>query len=534
MNPMKARQRALHSKSVQASLPQINRGIEREALRVLEDGLLSQEPHPKALGSKLTHSWITTDFSEAQLELITSVSRSARDTLAQLDQIHRFVYPVLGDELLWCASMPCVLTGDADIPLAGYGNSNLGQLKTTYRRGLGLRYGRAMQTISAVHYNFSLSDELWAGLHESETGPKGPDANFISERYFDCLRNFRRWSWLPIYLFGASPAVCRSFVAGREHRLAAVDKNSLAAPWGTSLRNGDLGYQSNTQSEALQVSYNSLEDYVKGLTRAIITPHPVYAGLGRQSDHDFPQVNDCVLQSEAEFYSTVRAKRVAPAGENFLLHILMHGVEYIEVRLLDVNPYHPLGIDLETLCFMDAFLLWCLIAESPQHSSADQKNIHENILRTVYEGRKPGLALLDWKTNQKKPLTEWAGELLDEMREVAEALDLAHGSNHFTASLDAQKIKVDDADATPSGRILQDMQREKSAFFHFAKQQTLAHREELLSRPLPPETLKRFQEESRLSLVREAERNNSRELSFDSYLEKLAAGYKQLDAAFAK
>jgi glutamate--cysteine ligase len=183
-----------------------SRGIERETLRVDDKGNLSNKDHPVGLGSKLTHPLITTDFSEAQLELITPVAQSIDETIKKLNDTHRFVYQHMDDEILWASSMPCILQGDGDIPLARYGNSNLGKLKTTYRNGLSIRYGRSMQTICAVHYNFSFSDTLWQGLAKMEA--KEDSLSFRSERYFDLMRNFRRYSWLAIYLTGASPAVC--------------------------------------------------------------------------------------------------------------------------------------------------------------------------------------------------------------------------------------------------------------------------------------------------------------------------------------
>ena len=138
----------------------IRRGIEKESLRVAPDGNLSGRSHPRELGSTLTHPNITTDFSEAQLELITGVHATPEACIGQLHEIHRYVYSSLDDELLWVASMPCFVGDDADIPVGRYGTSNIGMAKTVYRLGLGHRYGRLMQTISGIHYNFSLPERL--------------------------------------------------------------------------------------------------------------------------------------------------------------------------------------------------------------------------------------------------------------------------------------------------------------------------------------------------------------------------------------
>src|SRR3954466_8895039 len=160
------------------ALRQIRRGIEKESLRVRADSKLALTPHPAALGSPLTHPHITTDFSESQLELITGVADPGDGGLGELARIHQFVYANIGDELLWASSMPCNLPADAQIPVGQYGSSHVARMKTIYRMGLSWRYGRRMQTISGIHYNFSFPE-------------------VTSEGYFDLIRNFRRLSWLP-------------------------------------------------------------------------------------------------------------------------------------------------------------------------------------------------------------------------------------------------------------------------------------------------------------------------------------------------
>ncbi|MBD3648987.1 MAG: glutamate--cysteine ligase, partial [Pseudomonadales bacterium] len=440
-----------------------NRGIEREALRVDLQGRLAATPHPSFLGSKLCNPLITTDFSEAQLELITPVTSSLDNMMERLRDIHRFVYSGLQDELLWTSSMPCVLQGDDNVPLAQYGPSNLGTLKTTYRNGLGHRYGRSMQTISAVHYNFSFSDAFWKRLAEVEQATDSP--TWRSERYFDLMRNFRRFSWLLIYLFGASPAVCNTFVEGRQHNLDRFDEGSLYARGATSLRNGDLGYQSNTQSGLINICYNSLGDYVKSLADAICTPWEDYQQMGIKKDDEYIQVSPNILQSEAEFYTTIRAKRVPPAGANFLETLLDQGVEYIEVRMLDVNPYLPLGIDEEEVNFLDTFLLYCLLETSPAHDDPLCKSVRDNVMATVYQGRERD-TMLDDGTSQRS-IRDWCAESLAGVGAVADALDRREVGVH-SRSVSAQIAKLDDPELTPSARILADMQGESIPFFRFA------------------------------------------------------------------
>ena len=186
------------------------RGVEKESLRVTEDGLLARRPHPRALGSALTHPYITTDYSEALPELVTPPQRTHWETLQFLCDLHGFIQRRLDGELLWPASMPCELPPDDEIPIAQYGPSNAGLMKTVYRRGLGYRYGRAMQAIAGVHFNYSLPARFWpeyrAFAERSE-----PLADFRSAELMALVRNYRRCAWLVTYLFGASPALCRSF-----------------------------------------------------------------------------------------------------------------------------------------------------------------------------------------------------------------------------------------------------------------------------------------------------------------------------------
>ena len=217
------------------------KGIEKESLRVTPDGRISQRPHPRALGSPLTHEHVTTDYSEALIELVTPTFTTSWELLEYLTELHQFVYRHLGDELLWCTSMPCRLAGDSSIPLAEFGTSNVGRMKHVYRRGLGLRYGRIMQAISGVHFNYSFPAQFWEVL-AAVLGRRDAGQDFMSETYFGLLRNYRRHGWIVHYLFGVSPAVCRSFVAGHDdHGLEEFGHGTLYSPYATSLRMSDLG-----------------------------------------------------------------------------------------------------------------------------------------------------------------------------------------------------------------------------------------------------------------------------------------------------
>lgn len=501
------------------------RGIEREALRVDADGSLSRSPHPAFLGSKLCHPQITTDFSESQLEFVTPAYNDIKPMLANLDEIHRYVYGGLDDQLLWSSSMPCVLHNDISIPLAQYGNSNLGRLKTTYRNGLGLRYGRAMQTICAVHYNFSFTDDFWNHLQSLEQD-SSDISEYKSRRYFDLMRNFRRYSWLMVYLFGSSPAICNTFVKGRPHDLTQFDEGTLYAEGATSLRSGNLGYQSDAQKGLIGICYNSLSNYVKTLTKAITTSHKDYQRIGFRESDEYLQVNTNVLQSEAEFYTTIRAKRVPPAGANFLDVLMKEGVEYVEIRLLDVDPYDPLGISEEQIHFLDLFMLYCLLEESPAHDDSMCKLVNENLSNTVYRGRIPDLKLQDGNT--QRTLKDWGKSLLTNMSAVADLLDKTNASTNFTSSLNAQIEKLDNVDKTPSARILADMSNQSIPFFRFAMNQSIKHKTYFQSHPLTKDRHSYYETIAKDSFLSQAKIESSENESFPAYLKKIEQGYLDL------
>ncbi|NHN37125.1 glutamate--cysteine ligase [Pseudomaricurvus alcaniphilus] len=506
------------------SLMQLRKGLEKESLRVTPEGTLAQTPHPRALGSALTHPAITTDYSEALLEFITEPHTSTRQMLAELDRVQRYTYQCLDNEYLWGSSMPCMLANDASIPVGLYGGSNPGRMKTIYRLGLGERYGRSMQTIAGIHYNFSLGDEFWAFWHARE-GIDESLQQFKNRRYFDLIRNFRRYFWLLLYLFGASPAVCRSFVKGRQHQLQSFgdDEHSLHLPYATSLRMGDLGYQSDAQS-ALVVSYNDLDSYIHTLCGAITQPYPDYVAKGlRDEQGNYKQLNTSLLQIENEFYSTMRPKCVARSGETALGALRNRGVEYVEVRCVDLNPYEPLGVSAEQIHFMDVFLVYCLLADSPQTDPKKYRRSLENQRRVVNRGRDPAMRLLSDCGEQSLP--QWGTTLLDEMTWVANLLDNSLGNSHFSAALQSQRAKLEDSQLTPSARILADMQAKQQTFFRLALEQSISHAEHYRQQPLSAAEFEYMQQLALDSLAQQAAIEAQPQLDFDEYLRNYYAQY---------
>jgi glutamate--cysteine ligase len=506
----------------------ICRGIEKESLRVTPDGTLSQTPHPRALGSALTHGSITTDYSESLLEFITPVSSSISETLQTLEDIHAFVYRHIDNERLWSASMPCIVAGDAGIPVARYGSSNVGRMKTVYRYGLGNRYGRLMQAIAGVHYNFSMPDQYWPQAQAAD-GDSGPLQDYITKRYLALIRNFHRWSWLLIYLYGASPAVCASFMRGRrDHPLEPFDAegNSLHLPYATALRMGDLGYNSSAQS-SLRVCYNSLDNYLATLSEAILTPHPDYAIFNGKRDGEYMQLNDSLLQIENEFYSTIRPKRPGGSGETPLTALRERGIEYVEVRCIDVSPFHPLGIDSEQIRFLDSFLLYCLTEDSPACDEDQQQRQAANRTTVVNRGREPGITLE--APSGARSLSGWAEELLAKITGSAELLDKAHGGSAYQSAVQEQLAKVRGDSELPSARVLREMREEGMPYYRFAMSYSERWAERFRHQPVEAETIAALENEGRASLQRQADIEAADTENFEDYLSAYFNQYKAIN-----
>ncbi|HET7570478.1 MAG TPA: glutamate--cysteine ligase [Gammaproteobacteria bacterium] len=494
-------------------------GIEKESLRVTADGRIAKTPHPRALGSALTHPAITTDYSEALLEFITPPQPGTAATLAALCDIHTAVYRELGAEMLWATSMPCAVEGDSGIPIAEYGTSNVGMMKHVYRRGLGYRYGRVMQTISGVHFNYSLPVDFWPAFQEHEQRKDVPQA-FMADAYFGLIRNFQRYGWLVPYLFGASPAICKSFLTGGRHDFEEFDDYTWYAPYATSLRMSDIGYKNKNQAH-LNISYNSLHDYVAGLTEAISTPEPEYELIGLTGSDGYRQLNTNVLQIENEYYSFIRPKNIAESGEKPTLALKRRGVRYIEVRALDVNAFEPLGVSTAQLDFLETFLIYCLLADSPFTVQNEREAINRNQARVTRRGRDPKLQLES--DGSFRPLRDWAHELLAQMAPIAALLDAQSGSDNYTRILAEQRAAVDDPDRTPSARILAEMRAHEEPFFAFALRMSKQHRQFFLDREVPPELLAHFRQAAEQSLAEQAKIEASDTLPFDEFLRQYFA-----------
>ena len=492
-------------------------GLEKESLRVALDGHIAQTPHPTGLGSALTHPHITTDYAEAQLELITSPHRSIKTVLKQLDDLHRWVYANLDDEFLWVTSMPCIIDGEESIRIARYGNSNLGKMKTVYRRGLGHRYGKLMQVISGVHFNYSLPDVFWRALREY-SGSDEELVRFRSEKYMAMLRNLQRMGWLIPYLFGASPAVCESFLNHQPTTLEYLGRNTYYEPFATSLRLGDIGYQNSKEGmTGVLINYNHLKGYIGSLENATETPCPQYARIGVEVNGEYRQLNDHQLQIENEYYSSVRPKTVLKTLEKPVLAMESRGIEYIELRSVDVNAFDPLGISESQLYFLEAFMILAALQPSPPIQTSERFTIDNNINLAAHWGRDPELIL--GKAGGNTTLRSWADQILRQLEPLCAWLDQDLPGAPYSAAWREQREKIEHPEQIPSTQIIEQLRQNKESFFEFAKRQSRQTADYFQARPLDPARQQRFAAEARHSREQQMKLEQTDRTPFPEFLE---------------
>ncbi|MDN3653912.1 glutamate--cysteine ligase [Thalassotalea ponticola] len=504
------------SESTLNSLTSIKRGVERETLRVQHNGKLSTQPHNVALGSALTHDFITTDYSESLLEFITPATSSIDATLAQLKDIQKFTLANIDGDWFWPMSMPCVVESEDQIQLAQYGSSNIGRMKTVYRQGLKNRYGSMMQVIAGIHFNFSLPPAFFQQL-QTLVNDTQPLQDFISERYFGLIRNYKRFGWLIPYLFGSSPAVCPSFLNGREtpFDFSKTAQGCLYMEYATSLRMSDLGYTSSAQS-ALSICNNSLQSYVDSVQQAMNLPSDEFAKIGVKVDGEYQQLNSNVLQIENELYASIRPKRVAKSGQKPSQALQQGGVEYIEVRAMDVNPFVSTGIDKQQMLFLDVFLTYCTLEDSPATDVSEMRTFIENTDAVILQGRKPGLLLND--RGIEKTIIQWGGEVFAKLQMVASLFDSAFETTDYSQAVSGELDKIHDVNKTPSARILADLITGKENIVSWSLAKAKRYVDEITDHQYQQFSEADFQHMAQQSIAKQRQIEAADTLSFDQFL----------------
>ena len=292
-------------------------GFEKESQRVHADGSVVTTPHPKSFGSRSYHPYIQTDFAESQLELITPPNKKVEDSLRWLSAIHEVVLRSLpDDEYIFPLSMPAGLPPAEKIKVAQLDDP----ADVAYREHLVKSYGTYKQMVSGIHYNFQLDADLIQTLFKAQSEYQSA-VEFQNDLYLKMAKNFLRYQWILLYLLSATPIVDKNYFKGG---ISPLTPNQYVR----SLRSSQYGY---VNAPEIIVSYDSVEKYVETLE------HWVTEGK---------------LIAEKEFYSNVRLRGAKKARE-----FLDNGIQYLEFRLFDLNPFEPYGINLEDAKFIHHFIL---------------------------------------------------------------------------------------------------------------------------------------------------------------------------------
>jgi glutamate--cysteine ligase len=512
------RRNPLVDKTLQPFLIHGLKGIEKESLRVAREGTISLSLHPVQLGAALTHPHITTDYSEALLELITPAMPRESEMIDFLADLHKYVCANIGDEIMLAASMPVGDLQDSTIPIAKYGSSNVGKMKHIYRQGLSYRYGRCMQVIAGIHFNYSLPEPFWPQYQHfmKHTGDLKP---FTTNAYMGMIRNLQRYGWLIQYLFGSSPAVSQSFMDSRNsihsNTFEKFDETTFYKPYATSLRMSEVGYVNPVQA-MFNISFNSLDEYIGDLSRATSIPYLGYERIGAKVGERYRQLNTNFLQIENEYYTSVRPKQLTRPKERPLQALRRRGIQYIEIRSLDIDIFEPTGISIETARFLEAFSLFCLFQQSPHQDLKQNEEIKNNALSVANNGREPSLELLN--AGRKISLKNWALMLCQEMQEICEVLDNGDTDKPYTMALHKQIEAIRHPELTPSARMLSVMRSQKMSVTELVLQKSHEYTCQFKHAALDASIKRDFDRQVSASLENYRRLNAKREISFDQYL----------------
>ena len=401
-----------------------NFGVEREGLRVDLKGKLSQKPHPTVFGYKMCNPYITTDFSESQLELITPVFSTTEETYKFLNALYEIVAMELEDEYLWPQSMPAIIPEDKDIPIAEFCGCEEGKVAREYREELFLKYGGKKQLISGIHYNFSFNENIIKKLYENSDKLKNYKA-FKDDLYLKVTRNYLRYRWLLIYLLGCTGVVHESYQEDCVKQLEEISKDSFSNEGALSYRNSECGYKNKID---LFPKYNSVKDYVDSINKFI--------------DED-------LIDTPRELYAPIRLKAKNPKS---LLNSLMDdGINYLEYRSIDINPFEKGGIALNDLHFMNVFNLFLLIEDENDYENWQQEALN-NQNTIAINGKNDVELIRDGKSISK---VQWGIEILNKIKVINDELQLG-----YEEIIEDIRKRVEDYKETYTYKIIEKVKKE--------------------------------------------------------------------------
>ncbi len=501
-----------NTSELQEILSQGKVGYEKECLRV-SNSKIAQTSHPESLGSSLCNQYITTDFSEAQLELVTPPLKDKRKALMFLDDVHHYISHNIQDEYLWPFSMPLDIHSDQDIPIASYGKSNIARFKEIYRNGLSERYGKMMQAISGIHYNYSVPDAIWENelFINLDIDPK----ETRSAAYFNMMRNVYRVNWLVFYLFGASPVISKSFLNQDSQPFKKLDKKTLYLPYSTSLRMSNYGYQ-NARRKKLEVSINSIAEYISDLRKATNRIHEEFRNIQPENSNLQAQINENILQIDDEYYAIARAKSKIISDQRTTSKLNQGGVDFIELRSLDIDPFSRIGIKEETALFLEVLLIYCFIKQGQLFSSSEIENINHNDSLVAKTGRKPALELI--RNERKISLSDWGNQILEDLYPIAAILDCERGK--YSIAIDNAKEKINNPDQTLSAQILELLSSNNTSFSELGMSIGRENKDYYLkSKKSINQSWDILDKEAKQSIAEQEKIEKNDNLSFESYVE---------------
>jgi glutamate--cysteine ligase len=291
---------------------------------------------------------------------------------------------------------------------------------------------------------------------------------------------------------------------------------------------GRLGYQSDAQS-SLVVSCNDLAAYGRTLQEGLTQVYPPYQKIGIREPgalgdgpETYRQLSTTLLQIENEFYGKIRPKRTIMPGERPLHALRERGVEYVEVRLMDLDPFEPVGINAATMKFLDVFLLHCLLADSPPDTPEEIACVSRNQECVAQRGREPGLKL--GCGSGDRPLKEWGEKLLAECAPIAEAVDAALGGSAYRDAHARQHDVLREPALTPSARVLVEMQRKHGgSYTECMRELSARHRDALKAKDFPAAEQERFVRLAAESLEEQKQIEAGDTLPFEEYRKKYLA-----------
>lgn len=408
-------------------------GLEKENVRVDQDGRLALTPHPAAFGDKMENPYIQTDFSESQMEMVTPTFDSIDETYSFMEALQDIVSLELKDEYLWPSSNPPMLPSDKEIPIAKMNNP----VEDEYRHQLADKYGRKRQLLSGIHYNFSFDEPFLRKLHNL-IDPQMSFKEFKDATYLRIARNLLRYRWLLIYLTGASPVFDKTYMEQCVARGESEDEQSYYYHNMNSLRNSECGYRN---EKPLYVSFDSLEAYVHDLQALI------------ESEE---------LLSVKEFYSPVRVKTAR--GKRPLEELMQDGIAYLELRFIDLNPLYKIGISKDTMIFIHLFIVYMLLKQDEPFGIQEQKMANLNHDQLIMEGIKG--CLHDFEdactTMEQKALA-----CIQEMQDMVQ--ELMPEDERFLNVLNSAKNMIIDPDQSFAAIVKSEVQQSSFLQYHLNK-----------------------------------------------------------------